>query len=268
MIMNNLQTIALTVLAVLSSLNAPSCATAQQASPNRPRQVKEKVADISTQEMRRVEEAADRFVKRFHDTLDFGVVFDEMFVADAVQRLRDANFFHSMEISKQLVEKVDNATLERSYKAVMGFYYLKGGYDLSIRPLAGNEQNGDPPLPPEITDALKASKHLRVFLDDRIEDAPILTTRPELEEYIADLNKIASLYKQYLPKNAFSSLTYKASLKAITKDKRSPVRIRNGYEDFGIKKGTKVYTIEQEIFIFFFVEENGKLKVLTLGMGN
>jgi len=51
-------------------------------------------------------------------------------------------------------------------------------------------------------------------------------------------------------------------------DKRSPVRIRGGYKDFGVREGVKVYEVEQDIFIIFFVEEAGELKALTLGMGN
>lgn len=265
MIATGLQSVALAVVALVSTINAPSCAKAQQAqSP----QSKEKSPAMSPQEARRVEEAADRFVRRFRETLDFAVVFDEMFVADAVQRLREANFFHSMDISKRLVEKVDNATLERAYKAFMNFYYLKAAYDLSVQPLAGNEQSGDPPLPPEITSTLKASKHLSVLLDEGSGDAPTVTTRQELEQYVADLNNIAALYKKHLPQNVFDSPTYKASLKATNTGGHRVLRIKDGYEDFGVREGTKVYAVEQDIFIIFFVEENAELKVLTLGMGN
>jgi hypothetical protein len=268
MIASCLQTIALTVLTLASVLNAPSCKVAQQPAPAQAQNSKKKVDAMSPQEARHVEEAADRFVRRFRETLDFGVVFDETFVSDAVQRLRKANYFQNLYLSPQLVEKVNNSTLERAYKAFMNFYYLKATYDLSIRPLAGNEQSGDPPLPPEITSALKASKHLSVLLDEGSGDAPTVTTRQELEQYVADLNNIAALYRQRLPPNVFTSPTYKANLKAINKDKRSSVRIRNGYEGFGIRGGVKVYEVEQDIFIFFFVKEGGELKVLTLGMGN
>lgn len=214
---------------------------------------------MSPQEARRVEEAADRFIRRFRETLDFGTVFDEMFVSDAIQRLRKTGFFRGVNVSQQLVEQLDDATLERVYKAVMNFYYLNGVYDLSV---------GKESAPPEVTAALRSSKYLSTLADEEGGEPPTITTRQELEQYVADLNNVAALYKQRLPSDVFTSPAYKASLKAINKDKRSPVRIRNGYEDFGIKEGTKVYAVEQDIFIFFFVEESGELKVLTLGMGN
>jgi hypothetical protein len=42
----------------------------------------------------------------------------------------------------------------------------------------------------------------------------------------------------------------------------------NGYEDFGVREGVKVYDVEHDIFVLFFIEENGKLRALTLGIGD
>ncbi len=253
--------IALSVLALASAVNAPSCAAARQSAPSSQasQRGKEKATAMSPQEARRIEEAADRFVRRFRETLDFGAVFDEMFVADAVQRLRKAGFFRSMNISPQLVERLDDATLERTYKAFMSYYYLKAAYDLGV----GKGES----TPPEVAAVIKASKFSNLLSDEGSGDA-IITTREEVEQFVADLNNIAALYKKHLPQSVFDSTTYKASLTAINKDKHSQVKVRNGYEDFGVEEGTKVYAVEQDIFIFFFIEENGKLKVLTLGMGN
>jgi hypothetical protein len=252
-----LHSVALAVVALASTINAPSCTKAQQA---RSQQRKEKSSAVPSQEARRVEEAADRFIKRFRETLEFGIVFDEMFVPDAVQRLRNAGFFQGINIGEQLVPNLDDATLKRTYKAYMSYYYLKAAYDLGV----GKEGN----TPPEVAAALRASKFYNLLSDEGGGDSPTVTTRQEMEQYVADLNKIAALYRQQLTPSVFTSPTYRASLQAIKKDKRSSVRIRNGYEDFGVREGVKVYEVEQDLFTFFFVEESGELKVLTLGMGN
>jgi hypothetical protein len=257
MIATGLQSVALAVVALASTINALSCTKAQQAQSQ---QRKEKSSAMSSQEARRIEEAADRFIKRFRETLEFGIVFDEMFVSDAVQRLRNVGFFQGINISEQLVQNLDETALKRTYKAFMSYYYLKAAYDLGV-----GKDEGEPP---EVVAALRASKFHNLLSDEGSGDSPTITTRQELEEYVADLNNIAALYRQQLPQNVFDSPTYKARLTAIKKDKRSQVRIRNGYEDYGIKEGVKVYEVEQDIFIFFFVEKNGELKVITLGMGN
>lgn len=254
--------IALSVLVLASAINAPSCAAARQASPSQPEQSQQRNrgnAAMSPQQARRVEEAADRFIARFREKLDFGVVFDEMFVADAIQRLRKAGFFQNMNLSPELVEKLDDATLKRTYKAFMNYYYLKAAYDLGV--------GKDGSTPPEVTAVIKASKFSNLLSDEGSGDATI-RTQEELEQFVTDLNNIAASYKKHLPQNVFDSPTYKASLKTLNTEGRRVLRIRDGYEDFGVREGTKVYMVEQDIFIIFFVEENAELKVLTLGMGN
>ena len=164
-----------------------------------------------------------------------------------------------MNISQQLIESLDNAMLKRTYKAFMNYYYLKAAYDLGV----GDGSSA----PPEIDTVIRTSKFYDLLSDEGSGGA-IVTTRKDLEQFVADLNDVATLYKKRLSQNLFNSPTYKDSLKAINRDKRSSVRIRNGYEDFGIREGVKVYEVEQDIFDFFFIEENGKLRALTLGIGD
>ena len=221
----------------------------------------------SHQETLRAKEEADRFVSRFRETLDFGLVFDEMSVSNSVRRMREAKFFESMYLSAKLVDSVDDATLRRAYKAFMNVYYLKTAYDISIRPIAGNEQKGDPSLPQEIASAMSSSKYLSVLLDEGVKDAPYATTRKELRQFIGDFNRVAALYRKHLPRDFFNSETYKANVKVINKE-GGRVQIRDGYESLGVGKETKVYEVDTDIFTFFFIEKNGQIKVLTLGIGN
>ena len=42
-------------------------------------------------------------------------------------------------------------------------------------------------------------------------------------------------------------------------------RINRGYSEFGVPDSTNVYYLRRGVFELYFIEENGKLKVLTLG---
>jgi hypothetical protein len=265
MIALSLQTTILSIVILACPLDTAACVKAQPASAQS-QGGKEKASNMSRREKLHVQEAADGFIARFRETLDFGVLFDEAFVADSIQRLRKAGFFKSMNISPELIEHLDDPALERAYKAFMNFYYLKSAYDLSARPIKGNEQEGDPPPPPEVTATVKESKYLSVLLAGGSNDVPYARTRGELDEFIADLDKVAAFYKRHLPRDFFRSPIYKENLKVINGQEPVP-RIKDGYESFGVKKGTKVYQLEKDIFNFFFIEENGGIKVLTLGIG-
>ena len=254
MIASCLQSIIIALVAFASTINSPSCTKAQRAQSER----KEKSSAISSQETRRIEEAASRFIRRFRETLDFGIVFDEMFVSDAVQRLRNVGFFRGVNISEQLVQNLDEAALKRTYKAYMSFYYLKAVYDLGV--------GKDDAPPPEVAAALRASKFHNLISDEGSGASPTITTRQELAEYVADLSSIASLYRGHLSQNVFDSTAYKTGLKAINKS--GTLQTRDGDEGLEVKKGTKVYVMDKDIFTFFFIAEHGQIKVLTLGMGN
>jgi hypothetical protein len=267
MISIGLQTIILSVVIAGFPADVRSCRKARQSAPAESQNGKTKAHTISPEDVLRVNEAAQRFITRFRETLDFGLVFDEMSASNAVGRMRKAKFFESMNLGAKLLDSVDDAALRGAYKAVMNVYYLQAAYNLSIRSLAGNEHKGDPPLPPEITSAMRSSRYLSVLLEEGAKDAPFATTREELEQFVGDFTRVAALYKKHLPPDFFNSETYKANVEAINKEGES-VQIRDGYDTMGVRKGTKVYEVDKDIFTFLFVEENGQIKVLTLGLGN
>src|ERR1700741_1273579 len=99
MIAFSLQTIIVSVFVLALSLDAPACVKSEPAASDPSR--KGKASAMSRQEEMRVQEAADRFITRFRETLDFGAVFDEAFAADPIRRLRKTGFFKSMNLSPQ-----------------------------------------------------------------------------------------------------------------------------------------------------------------------
>src|SRR5437870_838266 len=107
------QNILVGVLVLVTSGNASACGMDKSKMPDKSsqtsRRATKKVVALSQEERKRVDEAADRFIRRFRETLDFGVVFDEMGASNAIQVLRDGNFFRSINISPQLVAKLDEA---------------------------------------------------------------------------------------------------------------------------------------------------------------
>lgn len=265
----HLQNLALTILSLMAAINAPSFgATKRAASAETPQASSQRgrgrVSAMSLQEERnRVEEAANRFVRRFHETLDFGTVFDEMAASNAIQILRKGGFFSTIGISPQLVAQLDDSTLRRLYKAYMNEYYKRFAYDLSVEPLSGPPQGGSLPPPPEVTAAIEASKYRPLLSAGWSGDLPTLTTPKEVEEYIAGLNKIAGLYRAHLSKGVFDSQEYKAAVRRVNKFRAVDFDIRQGLPELGIGENTKIYVLEKDIFVFLFVEENGALKVLT-----
>lgn len=231
-----MRTLVLMVIVLTSSFDPLVCVKAQQ-------------------EEARVQRAADRFIKRFRQTLDFGTVFDEMFVQDAMRPLRKAEFFQSMNLAPQLIDSLEDPELERFYKAILNYFYLRAVYDLAV--------GKDDKPPPNVDEAAKVSKFRNVFSDKGSGDA-IIATRQEFDDFIKELANIAALYKRHLTPKVFASTAYKSSVEPGD----NQVQITDFLEGFGVAKGTKVYHLDKDIFQFYFMEEKGQFKVVYLSLGN
>ena len=44
--------------------------------------------------------------------------------------------------------------------------------------------------------------------------------------------------------------------------------VLNGHPDFCVSNNVKLYIVERSIFYFYFVEENGRMRVAALGIGH
>jgi hypothetical protein len=219
------------------------------------------------EKLKRADQAADQFIKQFHETLDFGVAFDEVAISDAIQRLRKNRFFQSLDLSDSLAEEIDDATARRLYKAFMNFYYLRVVYSASIK--VGFVDIDRAPLPQDIRGALQHSHQLsNLLLTNSTDDPPKVMTMQELTQYITDLEQIAKLYKKHLPPDVFNSPIYKTNIKALEKERGRSLEIERGDDYFGVEDYTEVYVINRDIFTLYFIEKDGKMKLLGLSIDN
>src|SRR5262249_8446740 len=71
--------------------------------------------DEGQTQLREIDEAADHFMRRYRETLDLSVVFDEMSVSD--QAIRDQNIkqFWADKIGNDKMRGIDNSTLAQIY---------------------------------------------------------------------------------------------------------------------------------------------------------
>ena len=211
---------------------------------------------------RRVEEAADHFIRRWHETLDLNVLFDELYVTDAKQRWINVAWFAGVyqfmtaTAGGPAVDKdVDEATLRAGFMAFWNMAYLSQEYGLT------HGKRNEPLARPPGVEALIAAMR-GVKLD------PKRMSRAAVIEFVAKANAVAAAYRPALSPANFQSRLYQSNLKGYegsqSEDSRG-VRILHGFPGYGIPETVEVYRLRRGVFDFYFVEENGKLRVLTLG---
>src|SRR6266550_8459741 len=104
------------LLLVLTSLTLSTAAQRKRA-PKSPQPEKQRAA----------EEAADRVMRRFYDTLDFGVIYREMYVSDQLKHREVQIIIGNILVqgTRDLkIPPIDLATMERAYIAKRNFDFL------------------------------------------------------------------------------------------------------------------------------------------------
>jgi len=209
----------------------------------------------NTDKQRRAEQIADRFVERFQQTLDFGIVWKEFRLSDPscthrANGILGENDYAELRLTDEFIEKL--------YIATMNLYYLQAVYELSL--IRINSQSEDAPAPAEIEIVLKRSKFFQN--DDRKPQ-----NHEEVSELIGTFDQLARLYRKYMPKQAMKSATWRANEKHLrSRSGMGYAGVLNGDETFCIAKGSNVYIVDRGIFYFYVVDEGGKMKVARLGI--
>lgn len=209
----------------------------------------------------RASEAADRFLMRFRESLDFGTVFDEMGSPKAMVGLRNTGFFEEFQFNPDLTHRLDDASLRRAYKAMMNVYYLGMLYNISKC-----DGGKAPELPKDIKALLKESTFTGA--EDTDDSRSKINTTQDLEEYVSLNETLAILYKKHLPPGAFETPAYKKKFARLDRQREKDHVAFSNYESFGIPKGSPIYLAQRDFFSIVLVAEAGETKVIRVGMGN
>ena len=209
-----------------------------------------------------VERAADHFIDRWHQTLDFNVLFDELYVTGRRQRLQNLSWF--VDFYRHLAGRGENPAIDKDiderivragFVAFYNMWYLGDEYELAYR-----TDDNPSPRPPGF-DALMKSL-------DGVTVDPIRMRREVVLDYASKAETVAAVFRASLPPAAFRSAVYRENLR-LQEERRRPekktVQVLHGMSNYGIPESVEVYALERGLFRFFFIEENGKMKVLKLG---
>jgi hypothetical protein len=209
----------------------------------------------NTDTQRRAEQLADRFVERFQQTVDFGIVWKEFRMSDPSCTHRANGNLGDDDHAKL---GLDGPIIEKLYIATMNLYYLKAVYELSLTRI--DSQSDGPPTPAEIKAFAKRSKFFRN--DDRKPQS-----YEEVNKLIRTFDQLARLYRRYIPKEAMKSAAWRANEKYLRRTSgMGDVGVLNGSETFCITDGSNVYIVDRGIFYFYIVDEGGKMRVAGLGI--
>jgi len=211
-------------------------------------------AGVDRKTRQELERAAQSFVEAYRKRRDFKECFQAFFVRDAVERMKLARFFESMDMDPALIKDATTAELARAYVAVMNYHFASLAYEFNY-PKA--------PVPKELTSHKNDYRYLVNVIGDS-HGTTALVTKQDLATYTREFEYGADVYRRLLPRNVFNSSNYKRRIAENTD--AGKLDKLDGLPDFGIPEGTPVFALSKDMFDFYFINDHGHYRVVTLGL--
>ncbi len=206
---------------------------------------------------RRAAQIADRFVNRFHTTLEFGMAWKAFRLSDPSCTHRANGMLSESDYERF---KLSGRTIEKLYIATMNYYYLMNVHDLSLARIDSQSDSDDSLTPNEAKIILIRS---RFFQNDDREPQ----NAREVGELISTLDQLSEVYRKHMPAGAMKSPALRANQNyLIGSSGMDHVGTLNGDATLCVPKKTKVYIVDRGLFYFYLVEEGRKMKVAGLGI--
>jgi hypothetical protein len=211
-------------------------------------------ADVDRKTRQQLEQTAQSFVEAYRKRRDFKDCFQGFFVRDAVERMKLARFFQNMDMDQALIQDATTDELARAYVAVMNYHFASLAYEFNY-PKA--------PAPRELTSHKEDYRYLLTVIGESNLITAVVT-KEDLARFTREFEYAAEVYRRLLPRDAFNSAPYKRRIAetgaAGTLDKL------NGLPHFGVPEGTPVFALSKDMFDFYFINDHGHYRVVTLGL--
>ena len=211
-------------------------------------------ADMDPKTRQQLEQTARSFVEAYRKRRDFRDCFEAFFVRDAVDRMKLSGFFKSMDIDPALIQNATTDDLAHAYVATMNYHFASLAYEFNY-PKA--------PVPQELTSHKENYRYLSSIIDNSQVPTAVVT-KQDLARFTGEFDYGARVYRRLLPRNAFNSASYKRRIAEIGAAGR--LDKLNGLPDFGVPEGAAVFALSKDMFDFYFINDHGHYRVVTLGL--
>jgi hypothetical protein len=119
------------------------------------------------------------------------------------------------------------------------------------------------PVPQELTSRKENFRYL-VSVINNSQAPTAVVTKQDLARFTGEFEYGAEVYRRLLPRDAFNSSAYKRRIaENSTADRLDQL---NGLPDFGVPKGTAIFALSRDMFDFYFINDQGHYRVVTLGL--
>lgn len=214
---------------------------------------------------------AERFLASLHQELDFSKPMEEFMARDYVARLRSRRalpFFVQYTFDDDFYNEAGDEDMAQAVAESGNFLFLffvhlaqavnpNGSSDEEIKAALHS-------LPPELLEAGSRNNTVSFLFTQGATDGsdhiPNVKNREELHKFLKDLREINAVMRRTLPKDAFTSSTFRAimaiSARSSDRDGISSADLSPDFPD-----PVEMYTLQREFLTFEIVREDGEMRI-------
>lgn len=204
---------------------------------------------VDTEKQRAAEEAAERIMRRFYETLDFGTVYRELFVADPAREF-EVSLIVDNKVNWERKKKISFAAKERAYVAMINFWWLIS----SVRFTSTDRE--------KVMAVLEGLNEPYLKLTRSDPETNIQSDADLDEQFTAVLKQMSDVVRKEVKPANFGTEIYNAEVGKVEEaepDKRQ--ELKELFAD--VLKGREIYAVRRELHYLYLTEENGEFRLLT-----
>lgn len=207
-------------------------------------------AAVEGEKQRAAEEAADRVMRRFYETLDFGTIYRELFVADPARQF-EVSLVVDNKIDRKGGKHISFAAKERAYVAMINFWWLTSALRFTDDDRAGQSA------------ALDELKEPYEGLTRRNPEGYVRTDADLDENFTAVFNRMSDVLRRHVSRARFGTAEYYDKAAKLEETQANQTDELKELFAEALPKGANLYVARREMHYLYLIEQRGEFRLLT-----
>jgi len=223
---------------------------------------------------KRASAQADKLISRFRIGLSISEIWRQQAGTSANKTLRAGKLTLGI-VDREFLQQQSDDLKQQLLFAEMDYYYLDLASSLACgrrKVFDSSPESCSRVLKKEYERLIGDSRYLNIFYGQKSLKGNVIKNERDLLQYLSELDSANRLLRKYLPKTFYELPSYKANQAQFESEKEGAARAKverlDGLEFFGIPDEHPVVLVIRDIFMMYFADEGGEMKLVGFATSN
>ena len=211
-------------------------------------------------------ELFEEFRARFESELTLASVVNDLFSRDTQRFIKQSGLFESWGLDSKLVLELDDAQVIVLFVQLMDFYYLHALSEMNFKDLSSGRTIQPVSIERSLVETeIRNSKFLRTLTNpDATDDASVqINNQGDLEILIRETTNVSNALRRNILATGLHSELYRENVDGLDAQMTNSFRV-----DTTSWPDRTIFVLQRGIYVLLMCEEEGRLRILNLGIGS